>query len=86
MNDTPHAEHLHTVGTPARDRLIGLDVTRGVALIGVCVMNYHGYLNSGAAQLDRSTLGKFFNPWTGPLSTRFAAVYVAVAGIGVVST
>lgn len=84
MNDTPHAEHLHTVGTPARDRLIGLDVTRGVALIGVCVMNYHGYLNSGAAQLDRSTLGKFFNPWTGPLSTRFAAVYVAVAGIGVV--
>ena len=80
MNDTPHAEHLHTVGTPARDRLIGLDVTRGVALIGVCVMNYHGYLNSGAAQLDRSTLGKFFNPWTGPLSTRFAAV----AGIGVV--
>lgn len=84
MNDTPHAEHLHTVGTPARDRLIGLDVTRGVALIGVCVMNYHGYLNSGAAQLDRSTLGKFFNPWTGPLSTRFAAVFVAVAGIGVV--
>lgn len=84
MNDPTTAEHLHTVGTPAADRLIGLDVARGIALIGVCVMNYHGYLNSRAADADRSLAGRIFNPWTGPLSTRFAAVFVTVAGIGVV--
>ena len=29
----------------ARVRLVGPDVTRAIALIGVVLMNYHGYLN-----------------------------------------
>ena len=29
---------------PVRERVIDLDVTRAIALIGVAVMNYHGYL------------------------------------------
>ena len=29
-------------------RLVGIDVVRAVALIGVVVMNYNGYLNGGA--------------------------------------
>ena len=39
------------MNSPARSgttRLPGLDVTRAVALIGVAIMNYHGYLNADA--------------------------------------
>ena len=64
-------------------RLPGPDVVRAVALIGVVVMNYHGYL-----LLQRTTRGdrvvhRVFDPWNGPLSTRFAATFVLVAGMGV---
>ena len=61
----------------------GPDVVRAVALIGVVVMNYHGYLilRGGAAATD--AVDRFFDPWTGPLSTRFAATFVLVAGVGV---
>lgn len=75
-----------TVSRPTPDtpgRVIDLDVVRAVALIGVCVMNYHGYLNGGAAATDESFWGNVFDPWTGPLSTRFAATFVTVAGMGV---
>jgi len=67
-----------------RTRLPGPDVVRAVALIGVVVMNYHGYLL--LQQQDRRStdaLHRFFDPWTGPLSTRFAATFVLVAGVGV---
>lgn len=65
-------------------RLVELDVLRGVALIGVCVLNYHGYLilRGGDDRLT-STVERIFNPWEGPLSTRFAAVFVTVAGMGI---
>lgn len=43
--DTHHPEGATSAGAP---RLIGLDVTRAIALIGVVVMNYHGYLNDPA--------------------------------------
>src|SRR3954469_12111532 len=73
-----------SAGTP---RVIGLDVTRAVALIGVVVMNYHGYLNgpSGgtAAYPGASFARRLFDPWQGVLSTRFASTFVLVAGIGV---
>lgn len=59
-----------------------LDVVRAVALIGVCVMNYHGYIN-GAAMPNTTALERLFHPWTGPLATRFAATFVVVAGVGV---
>lgn len=61
----------------------GPDVVRAVALIGVVVMNYHGYLIiRGAAPGDGWADG-LFDPWRGPLATRFAATFVLVAGVGV---
>ena len=65
-------------------RLPGPDVVRGVALIGVVVMNYHGYLIlDGDGATGTGWAADLFNPWTGPLSTRFAATFVLVAGVGV---
>jgi uncharacterized protein len=69
--------------TTTHHRLPGPDVVRALAMIGVVVMNFHGYL-----LLQRDTRGdnvvqRFFDPWTGPLATRFAATFVLVAGVGV---
>jgi hypothetical protein len=74
-----------TTATVATARLPGPDVTRAVALIGVVVMNYHGYLNGGgaAAGRDASFAQALFDPWSGVLATRFAATFVLVAGVGV---
>jgi len=76
------------VDTPPTARLPGPDVVRAVALIGVMVMNYHGYLilrglESGANRRRTGWLDDLFDPWDGPLSTRFAATFVLVAGVGV---
>ena len=69
---------------PSRERIIELDVVRAIALIGVCVMNYHGYLiREGAKYPPTNGVERFFDPWTGPLSTRFAAVFVTIAGMGI---
>ncbi len=61
------------------------DVTRALALSGVVAMNFHTYLNgSGASSpMNASVWERLFNPNTGPLTTRFAAVFVCVAGIAV---
>ena len=71
------------VSTPTTERVIDLDVTRAIALIGVAVMNYHGYLILRGGQVGDSAVNRFFDPWTGPLSTRFAATFVLVAGMGI---
>ena len=68
---------------PARERVIDLDVARAVALIGVAVMNYHGYLIVLGGSVGASTINRFFDPWNGPLSTRFAATFVLIAGMGI---
>ncbi len=68
---------------PTHRRIIDLDVTRAVALIGVCVMNYHGYLIIRGANPGDGFLARTLNPWTGPLSTRFASTFVVVAGMGI---
>lgn len=69
--------------TAGTGRLPGPDVVRAVALIGVVVMNYHGYLViRGGAQGD-DLVDELFDPWIGPLSTRFASTFVLVAGVGV---
>ena len=65
-------------------RSVDLDVIRAVALIGVCIMNYHGYLNPRTAGDPTTLAGELFDPWRGPLATRFAATFVVVAGMGVV--
>lgn len=61
----------------------GPDVVRALAMAGVVVMNYHGYLIIQGAQRDGGALYDLFDPWTGPLSTRFAATFVLTAGVGV---
>ena len=65
-------------------RHVGLDVTRAIAIFGVVVMNYHAYLNKSMAFFPESPslAERIFNPLTGILSTRFAATFVLVAGIG----
>ena len=78
MNDFNHpAAGTTSLGT---SRLIGLDVTRAIALIGVVVMNYHGNLNDQYIGTD--FWHRVFNVYSGVLSTRFAATFVFVAGIG----
>ncbi len=74
--------------TATSARLRGPDVVRAVALIGVVVMNYHGYLilrsfESGTATPRTGWLEELFDPWDGPLATRFAATFVLVAGVSV---
>ena len=72
------------VTTVTTARLPGPDVVRAVALIGVVVMNYHGYLIlRGDGRAGTGWLEDVFDPWTGPLSTRFAATFVLVAGVSV---
>ncbi len=61
----------------------GPDVVRAVAMFGVVVMNYHGYLIIRGGRRGDGVLDEVFDPWTGPLSTRFAATFVLVAGVGV---
>jgi uncharacterized membrane protein YeiB len=63
-------------------RLAGPDVTRAVGLIGVVVMNYHGYLG-GSSRTHPSYAERVFDTYDGPLTTRFAAIFVLVAGMGV---
>lgn len=73
------ATHPHPVRNPS------LDVTRTIALFGVVVMNYHAYLNKEQAFYPQnpSFAERVFNPLSGLLTTRFAATFVLVAGIGI---
>lgn len=66
-------------------RISSLDITRALALIGVVVMNYHAYLNKSAAFYPErpSFAERIFNPLSGILTTRFAATFVLVAGMGI---
>ncbi|MFZ9442627.1 MAG: DUF418 domain-containing protein [Ilumatobacteraceae bacterium] len=62
-------------------RRVAPDVTRAVALIGVVTMNYHGTMND--VRVPHGFWEHLFHPYTGVLSTRFAATFVLMAGIGV---
>ena len=64
-------------------RLVGPDVVRAVAMAGVVIMNFHGYLILRGGEREGGWLYDFFNPWVGPLATRFAATFVLTAGVGV---
>jgi len=68
--------------TTAALRSPGPDITRAAAMFGVITMNYVGYLILRGGVRGGSGLAEFFDPWTGPLSTRFAATFVVVAGVG----
>lgn len=70
--------------TASADRVIDLDVSRAVALIGVALMNYQGYLLLRSRKpVGSSVINHALDPWHGPLATRFAATFVVVAGMGV---
>ena len=75
------------IAPAASARYIELDVIRAIALIGVCVMNFHGYLildtPVGAKYSPPDFVERIFDPWAGPLATRFAATFVTVAGMGI---
>ena len=66
-------------------RIESLDVARTIALFGVVAMNFHAYLNGAQSMYPThpSVWDRLFNPLTGPLTTRFAATFVLIAGIGV---
>ena len=67
------------------ERLPGPDVVRAIALIGVVVMNYYGYLvfRGDSRVPDSTAVERFFDPFGGPLSTRFASTFVLTAGVGI---
>jgi uncharacterized protein len=65
------------------DRQPGPDVVRALAMAGVVFMNYHGYLILRGAQRSGGWEYDLFDPWTGPLSTRFAATFVLTAGVAI---
>ncbi|MEO6652755.1 MAG: DUF418 domain-containing protein [Ilumatobacteraceae bacterium] len=58
-------------------------MVRALAMAGVVMMNYHGYLIQRGARRDGGGVYDVFDPWVGPLSTRFAATFVLTAGVGV---
>lgn len=70
------------VATTERDP--ALDVTRALAISGVVLMNYHFFLNGGGVRdpIRSWWLADLLDPMTGVLTTRFAATFVVVAGIG----
>lgn len=65
------------------NRRPGPDAVRALAMAGVVVMNYHGYLIIKGARRDGNAWYDLFDPWVGPFSTRFAATFVLTAGVGV---
>lgn len=82
MDLTAAAPH-HRPATRLPARRPGPDVVRALAMAGVITMNYHGYLVLLGGRRDGGWLYDLFDPWTGPLSTRFAATFVLTAGVGV---
>jgi uncharacterized protein len=70
-------------GTTSRFAFV--DISRTFALWGIVVMNYHAYLNGTGSRngVEQSVWEEIFHPRTGFLTTRFAALFVVVAGISV---
>lgn len=65
------------------ERFAELDVARSIALLGIIVLNYHGYLN-GANALGSAQSNWFLrlmDPWNGVLAPS-PVIFVLVAGIG----
>ena len=65
------------------ERRPGPDVVRALAMAGVLMMNYHGYLIIRGGRSEGGALYDLLDPWSGPLATRFAATFVLTAGVGV---
>jgi uncharacterized membrane protein YeiB len=72
-----------TATRPATQRLVGPDVVRAIAMSGVVIMNFHGYLVIRGAREGDGWAYDLFDTSRGPLATRFAATFVLTAGVGV---
>jgi len=66
-------------------RIVSLDVMRTIALFGIIVLNYHGYLNfSGALSTSKQSIfERWWHPFNGVLANPFPVGFVMVAGMGV---
>jgi len=79
-----------TVPTHASDRQLeqrfaSLDVARTIALFGIIVLNYHGYLNFQGTNSTAapSIFERWWHPFEGALANPFPVGFVMVAGMGV---
>lgn len=66
-------------------RIVSLDVMRTIALFGIIVLNYHGYLNfsSALSTSEPSIYERWWHPFNGVLANPFPVGFVMVAGMGV---
>ena len=75
----------HASDRQLEQRFASLDVARTVALFGIIVLNYHGYLNfqSTGATKTPSIFERWWHPFEGALANPFPVGFVMVAGMGV---
>ncbi|NBQ45815.1 MAG: DUF1624 domain-containing protein, partial [Actinobacteria bacterium] len=75
----------HASDRQLEQRFASLDVARTIALFGIIVLNYHGYLNfqSTSSTTAPSIFEKWWHPFEGVLANHFPVGFVFVAGIGV---
>jgi len=75
----------HASDRQLEQRFASLDVARTIALFGIIVLNYHGYLNfqSTGATTTPSIFERWWHPFEGALANPFPVGFVMVAGIGV---
>ena len=66
-------------------RIASLDVMRTIALFGIIVLNYHGYLNFSTASQPSvpSIYERWWHPFNGVLANPFPVGFVMIAGMGV---
>ncbi|NQV97452.1 MAG: DUF418 domain-containing protein [Acidimicrobiaceae bacterium] len=66
-------------------RIASLDVMRTIALFGIIVLNYHGYLNFSTASQPfvPSIFERWWHPFNGVLANPFPVGFVMIAGMGV---
>ena len=75
----------HASDRQLADRVASLDVMRTIALFGIIVLNYHGYLNFQFAGMTSapSIFERWWHPFHGVLANPFPVGFVMVAGMGV---
>jgi len=75
----------HASDRQLEQRFASLDVARTIALFGIIVLNYHGYLNfqSTSSMTAPSIFERWWHPFDGALANPFPVGFVMVAGMGV---
>lgn len=75
----------HASDLQLEHRIASLDVARTIALFGIIVLNYHGYLNfqSSGLTTTSSAFERWWHPFEGALANPFPVGFVMVAGMGV---